>query len=228
MSNAKKKAVMLFSGGLDSSTVLAHAQALGFEVYPLSFDYGQRHKAELAAARSICASLGIQQPKVIQLPTDILVSALTKAEIAVPDFDESKKHEIPVTYVPARNTIFLSFALGYAESLGAHDIFLGVSSVDYSGYPDCRPEFIAAFETLANLATKEGVSGLRFNIHAPLSFLSKAETIQLGMKYGLNYALSVSCYRANEDGKACGNCDSCSYRRKGFLEARLEDPTRYQ
>ncbi len=223
-----KKAVILFSGGLDSTTVLAYAKNQGFECYPISFDYGQRHRVELNAALKISKAMGITSHKIIPFPTNTFGgSALTDSHIDVPDFSEAQGSGIPSTYVPARNTIFLAFALGYAESLGAHDIFLGVSNIDYSGYPDCRPEFIQAFENLANLATKDGVSGIPFKIHAPLLHLSKAETIQLGIKNGVDYGLTVSCYRADQHGHACGKCDSCTYRRKGFEEAGILDPTPY-
>jgi 7-cyano-7-deazaguanine synthase len=224
-----RKAVVLFSGGLDSSTVLAYAKNQGFDCYPISFNYGQRHKAELNAAQKVAKSLGIPTHKIVQFPPSMFgSSALTNENIEVPEFNPEQADEIPVTYVPARNTIFLSIALGYAESLGAHDIFLGVSDVDYSGYPDCRPEFIQAFETLANLATKDGVNGIKFHIHAPLLHLSKGETIQLGLENGVDYSLTVSCYSANDQGQACGKCDSCTYRRKGFLDAGIKDPTVYQ
>ncbi len=223
-----RKAVVLFSGGLDSTTVLAYAKSMGFECYPLSFNYGQRHRVELMAAKKIARSMGISEHKVIEFPPHLFgPSALTRTDIDVPTFEDSKSSEIPVTYVPARNTIFLSFALGYAESLGAHDIFLGVSDIDYSGYPDCRPEFIEAFERLANLATKDGVSGLSFKIHAPLIHLTKAETIRLGLQHGVDYGMTISCYSADQDGKACGECDSCTYRKKGFVEAGVKDPTLY-
>lgn len=224
-----KKAVILFSGGVDSTTVLAYARAQGFDCYLLSFDYGQRHKIELAAAKKIADFFSVIHHKIIQLPNNMFgASALTDASIAVPNYAEEVK-EIPVTYVPARNTIFLSIALGYAESIGAQDIFIGVSSVDYSSYPDCRPEYIKAFEQLANLATKEGVTGKKITVHAPLQHLSKAETIKLGMAHGVNYALTTSCYNADPvSGAACGNCDSCSYRKKGFAEAGVEDPTVYR
>ena len=226
---SSKKAVILFSGGLDSTTVLAYAKNQGFDCYPLSFNYGQRHSTELNAAQKIAQSLGISTHKIIEFPPHVFgPSALTQSNIPVPDFDETKAEEIPTTYVPARNTIFLAFALGYAESLDAHDIFLGVSFVDYSGYPDCRPEFIQAFENLANLATKEGVSGKPFKIHAPLLYLSKAKTIQLGLRNNVDYGVTVSCYSADQNGEACGKCDSCALRKKGFLEAGVKDPTRYQ
>ncbi|MDR3442387.1 MAG: 7-cyano-7-deazaguanine synthase QueC [Legionella sp.] len=223
-----KKAVILFSGGLDSTTVLAFAKNQSFDCYPISFSYGQKHSVELNAAKKIAAFLGIKNHKIITLPNDMFgSSALTDAKVNVPEYSDST--EIPVTYVPARNTIFLSIALGYAESIGARDIFIGVSDVDYSGYPDCRPEFISAFEVLANLATKDGVEGRTIKIHTPLIHLSKSETVKLGVENGVDYSLTVSCYSANPDtGAACGICDSCTYRKKGFAEAAIPDPTVYQ
>lgn len=224
-----KKVVILFSGGLDSTTVLAFAKNQDYDCYPISFCYGQRHSVELTAAKSIAAYFNIKTHKIITLPDDMFgASALTDETITVPSYSEETAAHIPVTYVPARNTIFLSIALGYAESIGSHDIFLGVSHVDYSGYPDCRPEYIAAFEKLANLATKEGVSGNKTTIHAPLLHLSKAETIKLGVDNGVDYSLTVSCYNAEaSSGHACGQCDSCTYRKKGFEEAGIKDPTIY-
>lgn len=220
----RKKAVVLLSGGLDSVTVLAMAQAQDFECFALSFDYGQRHNAELCAATKIASDYGVQH-KIINLGLgSIGGSALTDNEIAVPQTQESG---IPVTYVPARNTVFLSLALGWAEVLQAQAIFIGVNAVDYSGYPDCRPEFITAFETLANLATKAGVEGTPFKIHTPLIQLSKAEIIQAGIKLGVNYQQTVSCYSANENGEACGMCDACRLRKAGFLAAGIDDATRY-
>lgn len=224
-----KKAVLLFSGGLDSTTVLAYAKNNDFECYPISFHYGQRHSAELNASKKIADYFNVKEHKIITLPNDMFgSSALTRDDVDVPDFSENASDTIPVTYVPARNTIFLSIALGYAESIGAHDIFLGVSFVDYSGYPDCRPEYISAFETLANLATKDGVEGKKISIQTPLLYLSKAQTIELGIKNGVDYAMTVSCYSADPvTGAACGKCDSCSLRKKGFIEAGIEDPTIY-
>jgi len=219
------KAVVLLSGGLDSATVLAQARAQGFACYALSLDYGQRHASELAAARRVAAVLGAVEHKIIALDlTQIGGSALTDASIAVP---ETPSVGIPVTYVPARNTVFLSLALGWAEVLGAQDIFIGVNAVDYSGYPDCRPEYIAAFERLANLATRAGVEGVPFRINAPLIAMSKAEIIQAGMQLGVDYALTLSCYAADSDGRACGRCDSCRLRAAGFAQAGVPDPTRY-
>ena len=223
---AKPKAIVLLSGGLDSATCLAIARQEGFEPIALSFDYGQRHNAELAAAQRIAQAFAIGDHRVIRLELgSIGGSALTDTSIAVPT-EESEG--IPVTYVPARNTVFLSFALGLAEVTGADAIYIGVNAVDYSGYPDCRPEFIAAFETMANLATKAGVEGHRMKIHTPLMYLSKAEIVDKGMALGVDYALTVSCYQADMDGRACGVCDSCRLRRKGFQDAGIADPTRYQ
>ncbi|WP_036254525.1 7-cyano-7-deazaguanine synthase QueC [Methylobacter sp. BBA5.1] len=221
-----KKAVILLSGGLDSITVLALAKQQGFKCYALSFDYGQRHNAELKAAARIATDYGVEEHKVINIGlSSIGGSALTDEHIAVPD---TAQEGIPVTYVPARNTIFLSFALGWAEVLNAHDIFIGVNAVDYSGYPDCRPEFIKAFQHLANLATKAGVEGEHFTIHTPLISLSKAEIIKLGTELGVDYNRTVSCYSADEQGRACGVCDACRLRKTGFTEAGIADPTQYQ
>ena len=223
---AKPKAIVLLSGGLDSATCLAIARQEGFEPIALSFDYGQRHNAELAAAQRIAQAFAIGDHRVIRLELGAIGgSALTDTSIAVPT-EESEG--IPVTYVPARNTVFLSFALGLAEVTEADAIYIGVNAVDYSGYPDCRPEFIAAFETMANLATKAGVEGHRMKIHTPLMYLSKAEIVDKGIALGVDYALTVSCYQADMDGRACGVCDSCRLRRKGFQDAGIADPTRYQ
>ncbi|WP_043311506.1 7-cyano-7-deazaguanine synthase QueC [Pseudomonas sp. ML96] len=220
-----KKAVVLLSGGLDSATVLAQAKAAGFACYSMSFDYGQRHRAELQAAERVAQQLGVVEHKVIGLNLNGMGgSALTDSSIAVP---EAPTEGIPVTYVPARNTVFLSLALGWAEVLGAHDIFIGVNAVDYSGYPDCRPEFISAFERMANLATREGVEGEGFRIQAPLQELSKAQIVQIGLQHGVDYGLTVSCYQADDDGRACGKCDSCRLRAAGFVAAGVADPTRY-
>ncbi|MDN3640320.1 7-cyano-7-deazaguanine synthase QueC [Simiduia curdlanivorans] len=219
-------AVVLVSGGLDSTTVIAMAQARGFDVYALSFDYGQRHRAELVAAQRTAEAMGVKAHKVVQLDLRTIGgSALTDAAIDVP---EQETAGIPVTYVPARNTVFLSIALGWAEVLGAKDIFIGVNAVDYSGYPDCRAEFIAAFETMANLATKAGVEGHKLSIHTPLIAMSKADIVREGTRLGVDYAMTVSCYQATESGLACGKCDSCRLRRLGFESAGLEDPTRYR
>jgi 7-cyano-7-deazaguanine synthase len=226
MSAGGKKAVVLLSGGLDSATVLAMAKDQGFACYALSLDYGQRHRTELDAAARVAAALGVIEHKIVPLDLRAIGgSALTDADIEVP---EQPTSGIPATYVPARNTVFLSIALGWAEVLGALDLFVGVNAVDYSGYPDCRPEFIAAFESMANLATKAGVEGERFHIHAPLIDLSKAEIIQAGTTLGVDYGLTVSCYQADEQGRACGRCDSCRLRAQGFAAAGVPDPTRYQ
>jgi 7-cyano-7-deazaguanine synthase len=220
-----RKAVVLLSGGLDSATVLAIARSQGYDCYALSMAYGQRHVAELNAAALIAKSLGAADHKVMSIGLDSIGgSALTDTSIEVP---EQLADGIPVTYVPARNTVFLSLALGWAEVLEALEIFIGVNAVDYSGYPDCRPEFISAFEQLANLATKAGVEGKAFQIHTPLIHLSKGEIIQQGIKLGVDYSLTVSCYQANENGEACGSCDSCRLRARGFDEAGVSDPTRY-
>ena len=221
-----KAAVILLSGGLDSITVLALAKQQGYRCYALSFDYGQRHNAELNAARKIAEQFHVLEHKVIQLGlSSIGGSALTDQNIAVP---VAPQVGIPVTYVPARNTIFLSFALGWAEVLEIQDVFIGVNAVDYSGYPDCRPEFIEAFQTMANLATKAGVEGHKITIHAPLIALSKTEIIRQGIDLGIDYSLTVSCYAADSEGKACGVCDSCRLRKAGFSGADVIDPTRYQ
>ncbi|MEY3006391.1 MAG: 7-cyano-7-deazaguanine synthase QueC [Pseudomonadota bacterium] len=224
--NVKPKAVVLVSGGLDSTTVLAMAQAEGFECYTLSFDYGQRHRAELVAAERVSSGYPGVVHKVVNLNLNSIGgSALTDENIAVP---ESPTEGIPITYVPARNTVFLSIALGWAEVLGANDIFIGVNAVDYSGYPDCRPEFIEAFEALANVATKVGVEGGRVRIRAPLSDLSKADIIARGVALGVDYSATISCYQADSDGRACGLCDSCRLRKEGFEAAGVSDPTRYK
>jgi 7-cyano-7-deazaguanine synthase len=222
----QKKALILLSGGLDSITVLALAQKQGFLCYTLSFNYGQRHNAELIAAQKIATHYGVAEHKIIHLGLDAIGgSALTDKHIAVP---QTLQTGIPVTYVPARNTIFLSFALGWAEVLQCDDIFIGVNAVDYSGYPDCRPEFIQAFQTLANLATKAGVEGEVIKIHTPLIALSKAQIIQQGLALGIDYSQTVSCYSADTEGRACGTCDACRLRKIGFQEAGVTDPTRYQ
>jgi 7-cyano-7-deazaguanine synthase len=220
-----KKAVVLLSGGLDSATVLAIAKAEGYECHALSFDYGQRHGAELEAAQRVADYFGVTDRKLIRIGLDAIGgSALTDASIAVPD---RPQEGIPVTYVPARNTVFLAFALGWAEVLGSTDIFIGVNAIDYSGYPDCRPEYIAAFQHLAKLATKAGVEGAEFRIHTPLIQLSKGEIIRLGVGLGVDYALTVSCYSADAEGRACGVCDACRLRAAGFAAAGISDPTRY-
>jgi 7-cyano-7-deazaguanine synthase len=222
----QKRAVILVSGGLDSTTVLAMAQSQGYACYTLSFDYGQRHRAELYAADKVSRALGAVEHKLVKLNLDSIGgSALTDMSIAVP---EEETAGIPITYVPARNTVFLSIALGWAEVLGAHDIFIGVNAVDYSGYPDCRPEYIAAFETMANLATRAGVEGQKITIHTPLMRLGKGDIILAGIALGVDYAITVSCYQATEEGLACGKCDSCRLRRQGFADAGLNDPTHYR
>lgn len=221
-----RRAVILVSGGLDSTTVLAMALRQGYECYTLSFDYGQRHRAELVAAARVSAAARDVQHKVVTLNLDSIGgSALTDPDIAVP---EEATTGIPVTYVPARNTVFLSIALGWAEVLESRDIFIGVNAVDYSGYPDCRPDYIAAFEEMANLATRAGVEGHRLTIHTPLMHLSKAEIIAAGIAHDVDYALTVSCYQATDQGLACGRCDACRLRRDGFLQAGVPDPTRYR
>ncbi len=221
-----KPAVVLLSGGLDSATVLAIARSEGYACHALSLDYGQRHTAELAAAAGVAQALGAVEHRVMRLGLgDIGGSALTDAAIAVP---EAPTEGIPVTYVPARNTVMLALALAWAEVLGARDLFIGVNAVDYSGYPDCRPEFIAAFERMANLATKAGVEGAALKVHAPLQYLSKADIIRRGSQLGVDYALTVSCYQADADGRACGVCDACRLRRAGFEAAGVADPTRYR
>jgi 7-cyano-7-deazaguanine synthase len=223
---ASARAVVLLSGGLDSATVLAIARSQNFECYALSVEYGQRHSAELDAARRVAAAAGVSDHRVMRVDlAGIGGSALTDTSIAVP---ESPTTGIPVTYVPARNTIMLSLALGWAEVLAAGDIFIGVNVVDFSGYPDCRPEFIAAFARHAALATKAGVEGQPYRIQAPLISLSKAEIIREGLRLGVDYALTVSCYQADGDGRACGKCDSCRLRREGFAAAGVSDPTRYR
>ncbi|MDF1683149.1 MAG: 7-cyano-7-deazaguanine synthase QueC [Legionellaceae bacterium] len=218
-----KKAVILFSGGLDSTTCLAIAQSEGYDCHALSFDYEQRHAVELNAAQAITAKLNVTH-KILTIP-NLGGSALTDKNLDIPAPDQSTA--IPITYVPGRNTIFLSYAMAYAEVIGAQTIFIGVSAVDYSGYPDCRPEYISAFQTLANLATKSGVEHSALTIKTPLINLSKAETIQLGHTLGVDYTQTVSCYQANEQGKACGRCDSCALRKKGFNDVNLPDETRY-
>jgi len=219
-------AVVLLSGGLDSSTVLALARKGGQTCHTLAVDYGQRHHAELNAAARVSAALGALEHRVVGMDLRAIGgSALTDEAIEVPD---AGGEGIPVTYVPARNTILLGLALGYAETLGATDLFIGVNAVDYSGYPDCRPAFIEAFESLAALATKAGVEGARFTVHTPLIDLTKAEIIRAGIDAGVDYALTVSCYRADAEGRACGRCDSCHLRAEGFAAAGVDDPTRYR
>jgi 7-cyano-7-deazaguanine synthase len=220
------KAVILTSGGLDSTTCLAIALSQGFECYTLAFDYGQKHRTELDAAANLSRLLGAKEHRVFHLPIgDLGGSALTDTNIDVPDYSASEA--IPSTYVPARNTIFLSIALGYAEVIKAYDIFIGVSAVDYSHYPDCRPDYILQFQKLADLATKGAIEGTTCRIHTPIIDLSKAETINTGVALGVDYSKTISCYRANDKGYACGSCDSCVLRKKGFAEAGILDPTRY-
>lgn len=221
----RPRAVVLVSGGMDSVATLAIARAQGFDCHALSVDYGQRHHAELDAARRNAAALGAVAHKVVHIDLRMLGGSALTDDIAVP---ETASFGIPVTYVPARNTIMLSVALGWAEVLGAHDLFCGVNAVDYSGYPDCRPEFIRAFEQLANLATKAGVEGTRFRVHAPLMAMSKADIVRAGLAHGVDFANTVSCYQADVEGLACGRCDACRLRRQGFVDAGVADPTRYR
>lgn len=221
-------AVILLSGGLDSATVLAIARDQGFDCHCLSFDYGQRHRFELEAARNVGKSLGARAHVVMSIDLRAFGGSALTDDIDVPKGrDESAMPSIPVTYVPARNLVFLSFAIGYAETLGATDVFLGVNAIDYSGYPDCRPEFIESFARTANLATRSGVEGAGFSVHAPLVELSKAQIIRRGLDLDVDYSLTHSCYDPDEMGRACGDCDSCVLRRKGFEEAGVEDPTDY-
>ncbi len=226
-----RQAVVLVSGGLDSATVLAMARADGFDVCALSFDYGQRHRFELQAAARVCAAAGVSRHVVYRLDTAAFAGSALTDDLEVPKHRTGAEmgSGIPITYVPARNTVFLSVALGLAESLGAFDLFIGVNAVDYSGYPDCRPEFIAAFESMANLATKAGVeeSG-RFRIHAPLISLTKGQIIRRGLELGVDYGLTHSCYDPAADGTSCGDCDSCQLRLAGFAEAGAGDPLKYQ
>ena len=221
---SERQAVVLLSGGLDSATCLAVARQQ-WRCYALSFAYGQRHGVEIEAARAIATHFGVEEHRIVDMDLGwIGGSALTDMRIAVPT---SPGSGIPVTYVPARNTLFLSYALAWAEVLGVHDIFIGVNAVDYSGYPDCRPQFIEAFTRLANLATRAGVEGHSFTVHAPLQYLSKARIIEMGSRLGVPYALTVSCYQPSPDGTACGRCESCRLRKEGFAAARVADPTRY-
>ena len=220
-----KKAVVIFSGGQDSTTVLAYAKNLGFLVHAISFNYGQRHENEIEAAKKIAELYDVTH-HIINLDLSAFTNtALINQELEVPNYQGNE--EIPITYVPARNTIFLSYALGYAETILAQDIFLGISQIDYSGYPDCRPEYLDAFTTLANLATKEQVNGKKMRIHAPLLHLSKKETVLLGQQLGVDYGMTVTCYKLSSEGLACGECESCVLRHKGFLQAGVNDPTRY-
>jgi len=227
---SKRPAIVLLSGGLDSATVLAIAQSDGFKAYALSFRYGQRHSVELDRARELAKTANVADHVIAEIDLRTFGGSALTADVDVPKHDEVADLEdgIPITYVPARNTIFLSFALGWAEVLGAQDIFIGVNALDYSGYPDCRPEYIAAFEDMANLATRIGVEGGRLKIHTPLIDLTKAEIIRRGTALGVDYAKTLSCYDPDENGLSCGHCDSCLLRRKGFLEASMDDPTPYQ
>lgn len=230
MSNSLKKAVVLLSGGLDSATSAAIAHAEGFAVHALSIDYGQRHRFELDSAARVAKALDVAEHKVLPIDLAALGGSALTDDIDVPQSrsDDQISEGIPITYVPARNTVMLSIALGYAEVLGAADIFIGVNAVDYSGYPDCRPEFIAAFENVANLATKAGVEGeLKFRIHTPLIDLTKAEIVRRGAELGVDYGLTHTCYAPNEQGVSCGTCDACQLRQKGFADAGLVDPIQY-
>ncbi|MGV7189349.1 7-cyano-7-deazaguanine synthase QueC [Xanthomonas axonopodis] len=219
-----KKAVVLLSGGMDSAAVIALAQEQGFDVYALSVRYGQRHTSELDAAARVAAAQGVIAHKVVDVDLRSIGGSALTDDIEVPD---AGGDGIPVTYVPARNTIMLSLALGWAEVIGANDLFCGVNAVDYSGYPDCRPEFVRAFEVLANLATKAGVEGAGLRVHAPLQFLSKADIVREGVRLGVDFGVTVSCYRADADGRACGHCDACRLRAAGFADAGIPDPTHY-
>ena len=224
MTTSSPKAVVLLSGGMDSAAVVAMAREQGFAVHALSVRYGQRHTSELAAAARMAQALGVVAHKVVDVDLRSIGGSALTDDIDVP---EAGGEGIPVTYVPARNTIMLSLALGWAEVLGANDLFCGVNAVDYSGYPDCRPEFIQAFQTLANLATKAGVEGAGLRVHAPLQFMSKAQIVQEGVRLGVDFGLTVSCYNADEQGRACGHCDACRLRAAGFADAGVNDPTHY-
>jgi 7-cyano-7-deazaguanine synthase len=226
-----RKAIVLLSGGLDSTTVLAIAKDQGFEPYALSFRYGQRHEVELAAAQRVAEASGVARHVVCDIDLRVFGGSALTADVEVPKHDSADDlhdNEIPITYVPARNTVFLSFALAYAEVVGATDVFIGVSALDYSGYPDCRPEFIAAYERMANLATRAGVEGNELRIHTPLIDLTKAQTVELGTRLGVDYSLTSSCYDPDGQGRPCGHCDSCLLRLKGFADAGLSDPLEYQ
>jgi 7-cyano-7-deazaguanine synthase len=231
MATERKRAVVLLSGGLDSATVLAIARSEGYELHALSFSYGQRHIVELDAARCVAAAIGVADHRIAKIDLRVFGGSALTGDFAVPKgrTAEEMSHDIPITYVPARNTIFLSFALAWAEVLGSSDIFIGVNALDYSGYPDCRPEFIQAFEKMANLATKAGVEGRQaLRVHTPLIALTKAEIIRKGIELGVDYGLTSSCYDPEPTGKPCGECDSCLLRRKGFRENGIEDPLRYR
>jgi 7-cyano-7-deazaguanine synthase len=227
----KPKAVVLLSGGLDSATAFAVARDRGFAVYALSVDYGQRHRVELERAAAVAEALGAAEHRTVKLDLRAIGGSALTSDVAVPKdrSADDMNHGIPVTYVPARNTILLGLALGYAETVGAFDIFIGANVLDYSGYPDCRPEFLSAFENLANLATKAGVEGAgKFRVHSPLLKMTKSEIIREGVKLGVDYALTLSCYDPDAQGRACGRCDSCLLRKKGFADAGVPDPTAYQ
>jgi 7-cyano-7-deazaguanine synthase len=227
--NTPPRAVVLLSGGLDSATCLAIARDMGFDTYALSVAYGQRHAAELTASKRVAEALGAREHRLARVNLGQFGgSALTDPGIAIPENEAGGDDGIPVTYVPARNTVMLSIALAWAEVLGANDIFVGVNAVDYSGYPDCRPAFIEAFEHMANLATKVGVEGARLRIHAPLITLSKADIVRRGVALGVDYSMTVTCYQADDDGRACGRCEACRLRANGFASAGIDDPTRYQ
>lgn len=225
------RAVVLLSGGLDSTTTLAFAKDAGYEVFALSVDYGQRHKVELVKAAVVAAHFAVSDHRTVTLDLRAIGGSALTADVAVPKDRSANEmnHGIPITYVPARNTILLGVALGYAETVGAFDLFIGANILDYSGYPDCRPEFLTAFESLANLATKAGVEGTgRFRVHAPLLKMTKAEIIRLGTQLGVDYAQTLSCYDPDDQGRSCGHCDSCALRKKGFTEAGVPDPTAYR
>ncbi|WP_404385249.1 7-cyano-7-deazaguanine synthase QueC [Knoellia locipacati] len=226
-----RKAVVLLSGGLDSTTVLAVAKDQGFEPYAISFRYGQRHAIELEAARRVADAAGVDRHVVCDIDLRVFGGSALTADVEVPKHQSAEdltEGEIPITYVPARNTVFLSFALAYAEVIGSTDIFIGVNALDYSGYPDCRPEYIAAYARMANLATRAGVEGQELRIHTPLIDLTKAETVEVGTRLGVDYSLTLSCYDPDADGRSCGHCDSCLLRLRGFADAGLADPVRYQ
>jgi 7-cyano-7-deazaguanine synthase len=228
VADSAPRAVVLVSGGMDSAVTLAMARAQGFACYALSVAYGQRHASELAASGRVAAMLDAVEHKTVAVDLRSIGGSALTADIAVPEHaDAHGEGDIPVTYVPARNTIMLAIALGWAETLGANDIFCGVNAVDYSGYPDCRPAFIEAFERLANLATKAGVEGHALHVHAPLSDMSKADIVRAGMRLGVDFAQTVSCYRADAEGRACGRCDACVLRARGFADAGIPDPTHY-
>tara|TARA_B100000674_G_C37915096_1_gene950525 strand:- start:186 stop:881 length:696 start_codon:yes stop_codon:yes gene_type:complete len=222
----KQRAVILFSGGLDSTTILAYAKNKDFDCYALSFDYGQRHDSELNAAKKITRKFHVSEHKFIKIPLDLIGgSSLVRSSV---NLEEEKYTDIPNTYVPARNLIFLSIALAWAETLKAYDIFIGVNAVDYSGYPDCRPEFIKSFQEVVKLATKEGTIGSNFKINTPLINLSKHEIIELGDSLGVDYSLTISCYQASDEGHACGKCEACKLRAQGFAKSNIKDPTIYK